>query len=414
MNRRHFLKASSLLTLGACGGSLTAPNPEPPDDVTRYDERFDVRRFGAVPRYVNSTNRGRDNGPAFRDCAGEMSLHYGATMYVPASEYGYWLGYDPDPCVFTGLYGCHAKGGGKRASRLIYEPATTGCAGMKWDNGSTAQGQCSVSGIGMYGFGGDYVGTRYRKSAFAITDGSEFSAVDCGVNDWRSVASTGQISEAFSSYGKEIVTLDRCGFFADQPVGIHANPYEPSITADGFHLSDTYLGVMDPAGCAVKVDPGANFLNFLVDGVTNWVGGKYGLYWNETSGGVDGVGLQIIGAFRSEQMTDLTGATIMINRGGGGKSFDLLFQGMNLSFGARGIYLRGTRNTKIQSCGFHHQGGTVPLALDIDSSCEMTTAEDFMIPTYGSPLVSVGTLSVVDGGGAPAAGYQLPHTTTWN
>lgn len=432
ITRRQWLKASSLLTLGACGRSIVGPaSPEPPDDMSRYIEQFDVRRFGAKPGYTahtNSSTRGRNNRAAFLDCAAAITAHgKGGKMYIPGSEYDYWMGDDPDPIVMAAPYGCHVVGDGKRASRLRFEPGSLGSGGqsaklLRFDTGSAVQGQCSAKGFTMFGYESSYSGTRYAKSMLSTYDGSEMKFEDLGVNDCQSLASTGTASEAFSGYGKELHSFIDVGFYADRPVGIHANPYEPGISCDGYSFYNSYLGIRAVGESGIHIDPDLNVLEFNISGATSIVGdtannfGKYGIYWNDPTGPYDCVGFNISGRFRTEQMQDATGASIYINRGGTGRTIDVKLSGMNLNYKSRGIVLQGTINTLIEGCGFHHVGGVgVPLALDIGNTCQITTALRYMIPNYGTPLVqTTGQFVKYDSGDAALTGYELPTMKTWN
>ncbi|PAC29237.1 hypothetical protein [Flectobacillus sp. BAB-3569] len=80
----------------------------------RFEEKVDVRKFGAIADYDKNTGIGTDNTEAFNKC-NEFCAIMGYTMYIPAGDYG---------LRYQNLKTANIKGEGMDKSRLFAQTST--------------------------------------------------------------------------------------------------------------------------------------------------------------------------------------------------------------------------------------------------------------------------------------------------
>lgn len=393
-------------------------------------DTYDIRNFyvGPLVQYTDPTNRGTPIGVVIQGAitAAEAS-GIGGKIKIPDGKY--WLGSD---VRVRGLRGVHIEGAGTDATQLFYEPGVSGTAFL-FD--STAQVgtvgttlvNSSIRRLTVRGEPG--AASKHAKVAVGVVCVSQFVCSEVTVIDWTtSLANAGEgPSKGFQWRGKEIAMFDKCAAVADRPFSIEANPKERAsniIDCDSLHIRDFY-GVMpvDPAlwsdQAAVHFDADLLVLNFLMDGINNVGGGKYGVYFRNPAGGAvsrDGVMFKVAG-LRTEQQFDPTGATVFVSYEGTNKMYGLALEDINCNFETRGIYLQGCLNTtmrNVQYLRFSSQG-TSPMALTITGYNYNTVLIGFLIPVVGggTTLYSVVGQAVTFTSGASALS-QLPMMLVYN
>lgn len=168
--------------------------------------------------------------------------------------------------------------------------------------------------------------------------------------------------------GHEALTVSKVSINADEPISIETNPIVYGngtfhIDSDHFHFSDLYL-IANGYPC-VKIGDPVQLTQTIFDGRQSWVGGTYGLYWNDQAdlGASNGLYLSNV---RTEQGSNSSGYSVWISAIGR-QIQNVMITGMYADPGRNGVYLRGTHWTTLQNFIY---GGNAE-ALNADSSNDL-------------------------------------------
>lgn len=148
------------------------------------------------------------------------------------------------------------------------------------------------------------VSTFYCKNVQIISlDGSRYR-------------STGGTAVGLHIEGRELGRVENLQSAADTPLKISVNPNYAPISLDSWVFEDCFLYTDLATSHCIIIDTGVNLYNTTIKGRQNWIGGKDGLHWIDTTSTAESLGLAISGA-RAEQGNDSTGYMINIQHNTG-------------------------------------------------------------------------------------------------
>lgn len=308
----------------------------------RFNGIINVRdsTYGAIP------DDGLDDTPAF--LAAIAAAGSQDTIYVPKGTYKIVseLLFSSDRVRFIGA--------GVNIAILDFVPTANGSL-IRVSNGASINFQSEISGFTFTS-----QDTTYTKVALDIWDVSEMQISDisiAGANGyWRGANSTG-----LRTQGREFTTIKNLTIFAEFPLVVAGNP-NSTIDIDHFHFQDLYLaGYSGTANPLVTISSGVNLSNVTFDGAQAWVGGVYGLFWNDVATSTASSGLTIKNV-RTEQTTDASAWMMFIKHNNA--LYNLRLENLYSDVNTNGIYLRGVFGATID--GFTFPSSQV--GLDYNSS----------------------------------------------
>ena len=175
---------------------------------------------------------------------------------------------------------------------------------------------------------------------------------------------------------------------ADEPLSIEPNPIvypgNLHIDIDHFHFDDIYL-VANGYPC-IKVGDPINLTQVSFDGRQAWVGGTYGLYWNDQTASLASNGLALSNV-RTEQGSPPSGYSVWINNRSPNQLQNVIITGMLSDPLRNGLFLRGTFWTNIQN--FTYPGTGVALDADATNSRLLVHNSFFQIGSSVGPGTAV-------------------------
>jgi hypothetical protein len=257
-------------------------------------------------------------------------------------------------------------GDGMYATRLTFNPSTPMALFEFSHPDKSVIAQCAIRDIGMVAAGAYEDKKRVQKIGIRIVDADIIEVRNVAIHNWG-----GSHSIGLQVQGRQLVFVENVTILADLPILIDKNPALEWISIDHSTFRNTYLLPMDPNGPSVKIASGVALHNVVFDGTNAWVGGKYGLYWEDTE--TKGVSMNLsVKNVRMEYGRAHGGAIIHIAH-----NYNL----MNLVLeniygcggGVGGIHLRRCTNVTLQNIFYTPiRGGApegyIPTALDIDES----------------------------------------------
>jgi hypothetical protein len=279
----------------------------------------------------------------------------------------------------------HLLGGGKWVSQIKFEPVSAGLPLFEFSKGTSVLYQCSLRKLSIYS-----PDTARHKIAIRISDNSEMVVEDITigpVGQW-----TGNDSIGLQIRGREFGTVNRISNASDLPISIEKNE-NFSIGLDHWHFSDIYL-VPSNNNPNIRIESGVNLTSIVMDGYNGWVGGSYGLFFddNETTATADQITIRNT---RWEQSTNGTGYMIFIKMKAGLRN--LLLDGLSCGTRAahRGFFLRKVQRVMLQNCAFK---GNAAEALNAENVNSLQLQNTFFI---GGSTISLPTLRRVLAYGRP-------------
>ncbi|MEE3373460.1 MAG: glycosyl hydrolase family 28-related protein [Planctomycetota bacterium] len=342
----------------------------------------------------------RINGPfragLYQVFSGPGDVHFGAGSV--SEIYPQWWGASPassdsSPAInrainsapdlpginirLSGLFHCQSTihvnrhrvkliGDGMYATQLTFNPTTPKTLFEFSHADKSVLAQCSIRDMGLLGAGNYEDRDRVQKVGIKIVDADILEVRNIAIHNWG-----GNQSIGLQVQGRELVFVENITILADLPILIDKNPGLDWISIDHSTFRNTYLLPMDPHGPSVQIASGVALHNVVFDGTNAWVGGKYGLYWEDTE--TKGVSINLsVKNVRMENGTAHGGAMIHIAH-----NYNL----MNLVLeniygcggGVGGIYLRKCTGATLQNIFYtpvrgNAPAGYIPTALDIDDS----------------------------------------------
>ena len=218
------------------------------------------------------------------------------------------------------------QGEGAQASIIKFEPAANDIC-FDFNKGSEVLYQCSLKGFGFTSSD-----TTFQKVFAQLSDVSEFVAEDlaAAIGQW-----TGNNSIGLHLKGREAGSIRKVRLGCDRPIQISENP-NSTIDIDHYHFTDCHLFPSSTNPC-VLIDSGVNLTNVTFDGYQAWVGGTYGLDWNDTTSSSVSINLRIVN-MRTEQGADTTKESIRIVHNTGLQG--LVLENSKLDVTRPGLYFR--------------------------------------------------------------------------
>jgi len=292
-------------------------------------------------------------------------------------------------------------GDGMYATRLTFNPSTPMALFEFSHPDKSVIVQCAIRDIGMVAAGAYEDRKRVQKTGIRIVDADIIEVRNVAIHNWG-----GNHSVGLQVQGRQLVFVENVTILADLPILIDKNPAIEWISIDHSTFRNTYLLPMDPNGPSVKIASGVALHNVVFDGTNAWVGGKYGLYWddNETKGVSMNLSVKNV---RMENGTAHGGAMIHISHNY--NMMNLVLENIyGCGGGVGGIYLRKCTSATLQNIFYtpvrgNAPAGYVPTALDIDdSSSNIVLINAF----WNGGLVKTGTLIKTFGTNSNPAKYD--------
>jgi len=213
--------------------------------------------------------------------------------------------------------------------------------------------------------------TTYDKRAITIIDVSS-----CLLENIQTIFPHWGGGSNYSTFlwvqGRDTTAVRGLNVSADVPIRISPIPaphIAGGIGIDHFHFSDCYLLCRKADKAVVQIDSGVNLTHVTFDGYQAWIGGNYGLYWDDT----ETVGVSIaltIKNVRYEQQDGTTGYFIYINHNYGLQQ--LLLENLYGASATNGFRFRNVNKISLKQIFYI---GT-QAAIDVTSECDFINFEN--------------------------------------
>src|SRR4029077_20912322 len=307
----------------------------------------------------------------------------GGRIYVPASGGPYLI---TDTVLFA-VQRTTIIGDGQQRTIIKFAPTTTGkpCFHFKLASASTiAQG-------GVRGMAFDATGnTQGTKSAIRVTDGEEIILRDIAVSNW---SSAGHDCIGVPFWSRQTHEFSDVTLFADIPISIETNP-NISISIDHYHFFNCSLSAT--ANPFIVIADGVNLTQVTFDGYQAWVGGTYGLFWNDTTTAQSSNGLTLKNV-RTEQGTSVTAYAVSITHNTNMQG--LVIDNCNFAPDRRGFFFRKVFSWHIKDSFYSDPAKE---ALNIDSSTSIGRSSNTFWQT-GATATITGLTRIFQFGSGPNA-----------
>ncbi len=269
----------------------------------------------------------------------------------------------------------HIVGAGIWATRIIFAPTANDTC-LKFEHATPTLGstQCSVRNLSFYSTDSTYV-----KTAIEVVAGAETLIEDISIGG-SVVAIPGSTFWSDSTYssvglqirGHEAGNVSRFKCYADYPIRCDKNPVVvPPITTatvidlDSWVFRDLYLGAVQNH---ITFATGLNINNVQFVGRQNWVLGKYGFFWEDTTTTISGNTL-VFENVRTEQAQDVTKGTFKIVHNY--SLYNVVFRNCRPDLARPAYYLRKCIGVHFDSCTYE---SVSLVALDADATVDKISA----------------------------------------
>ena len=298
-----------------------------------------IRDFGAHP-----SNSATVNTTAINSAIAAGAQYYGGAVFVPFGTYQH--GELATPASYTG--GLRIYGEGRFASRLQFVPTADNQVGLTINRTSGGAVASDIySGLTIENIGLITTDTSYHKTGLKLVDVGETRIRDVNIFGF-----TGTAKDAVGLWtqGRESLWVDGLYVTACVPIRIGVNPDLTAgwLSADHFAFRNLYLSVTGTpsalSSSCVHVDPGAHCSVLVFDGVQAWVGGQYGLYWDQSLATHQVCESLSISNVRTEQGTSATAYSVYLNMASGQPLRKLSFSNCEFDAGREGVYTRNVYN----------------------------------------------------------------------
>jgi hypothetical protein len=332
---------------------------------------FSVRSFGALGDGV------ANDAPAIQAAidAAEAFVpvtQYGATVFFPPGRYRCTEGLTvQETLVFL-------QGSGWGSTILTFAPTLDNQVLINFDRGAPGLlTYCGIRDMRLTSSGTPLL----TKTALRTKDVVEFLCHNVNIGPWTG----NDNSIGWEVRGREAYSVNNVNINADFPLRIKANDQNPNNDLDHADFHDFQAiptnGVVAPC---IEIDDGIQLQEVSFTGYQPWVGGSYGLLWNDASSTGLSTGLRIDN-LRTEQATDPDGYSIRIDKTGGAQLQHLVINGNLLSGDMNGIYLRNVQRVSLRDTNY----GGAGTFLNIDDVYDFVH-ENLLTNALSS--VSMGTL----------------------
>jgi len=334
---------------------------------------IDVRWFGA------KGNNTTDDTTAVQKAIDSAGLGQYSTAAASLGDKGWTRVYFPRGTyvisdTLTIAYDrTHLEGDGPFATTIRFAPTSGPKSALKFTKGANVLYYCSLKSLTI-----SSLDTSQAKTAIELMDVSSFVLENVVVKAWHSTAN---VSTGLVTRGRELTSIRDVSIYADLPISIQANSNSASASEDmdSFRLQNLTLGCegTDANAAAILIASGVTLGNFWLDNV-NIAGGRYGIYWHDTTGTTPASNNVTIRNVKTEGHIEPAGTT-------GGHAihivttvlYALTIDNVHCGYAAtasaqhknRGIYLRNVVNATLDNCRF----------LSADTNA---TADDSVIDVY--------------------------------
>jgi hypothetical protein len=292
------------------------------------------------------------------------------------------------------------SGEGRYATQITFNPSVSTVL-FNFDAGALSDKtvwQCSIGDFAIQGAG------TAQKIGIRMVNTSITNVHDIAMRDF-----TGGGSIGIQTQGREMGHIENIEISADLPISIEANPYLWWISIDHFTFRNTYLLVNDINGPAVKIATGLYLTNVVFDGTNAWAGGRYGIYWKDTTSTAVSANLSIKN-IRMEGAGSPGGHIIHINHNY--QLHNLVIENVyGCAGGPGGFYLRKCRSVTLQNLFYTSSYSPTPRPLDMNETCANVT----LINCYWNVgAVSTGSLVKTFGAHTSIGGGNVSVIETWD
>lgn len=251
--------------------------------------------------------------------------------------------------------GVNLVGEGMRVSKINFVPtAGDTCIFFgKGGEGSVDGGiisECSVEKLWLYSSD-----TTYKKIGIDLKDQGECFISELKIGPGGNWTGAGSIG--VKTRGRQLFSMAFASIYADLPINIAYNDSAPSLCADLFSFENILTSAANTYP-NIQIDDKVVLSNVKFGGVVSLNGGNYGVYWNNTTGGIAESANLIFENVRYEQATDPTKYAFYLKPA----SLNLLsfshtrFGGAN-AYPINGLYLRNTKQVYLSNCLNEVTGG---------------------------------------------------------
>lgn len=260
-----------------------------------------------------------------------------------------------------------------------------------FDKGSTVSYQSTIRDITFYS-----TDTTYDKRAIVLVDVSTF-VLDNIQTIYPHWSGGGAYSTFLRIKGRELTSIRNLNVSADQPIDIYPIPAPHTasgIGIDHFHFQDCYLVCMKAAKSIVFIADGVDLTYVTFDGYQAWIGGNYGLYWNDTT--TIGVSIALtLKNIRWESQGGTTGYFVYIRHNYSLQQ--LLLENIYGAAATNGFYFSKVTRANLKQCFYiGTQNG-----ISIDSTCSYFNFDNVFL---NNPSATVSVLSKGNSGTYLAGG----------
>lgn len=208
--------------------------------------------------------------------------------------------------------------------------------------------------------------TTYNKIAINVSDVSAFYCRDIFISHWpidgTMYRGPGTSGTGLFVQGREHGKVERVQAYANIPLNIAVNPNSAAISIDSWRFSDNLWYTTSATNDCITIDTGVCLFNTVMDGAQNWIGGRDGLRWVDTSTTIESDGLYISGV-KAEQAADVTGFTVNIQHNTGLKGFRFA---NSIGGDRNGFFLRKVVHPTLSNFSYQQTAG---LGLNLDATC---------------------------------------------
>lgn len=275
------------------------------------DTECKVEMFGAQRAPIGTNPLSISNSTiAVQACIDYVSVNSLGNVIFSAGMYGI-------QSVNISTNAIYIKGAGTLVTQILHIlPGSPNC--FNFSAGSSELFDTGISDLTI--LTNDFTNS---KVGINVRDVSTFYCKNVAVEsiDGSRYRSTGGGAIGLHIQGRELGRVENFLAFADTPLSIDANPNFAPISLDSWVFEDCFFHTDLVTKHCILINDGVNLFNTTFCGRQNWIGGKDGLHWVDTTTTAESVGLAISGS-RVEQANDSTGYHINIQHHTGLKSFN--------------------------------------------------------------------------------------------
>jgi hypothetical protein len=283
---------NATVTLGAAGGGVTASGTPTAGQLGQWVSSSSIKGVTSAIQVAGAATGGLGTGA--QPWTGWEALFSGGGVANTAYYFAPGI-YQFSTTITLSADSMAWIGAGKQTSVLQYNGTSTGIL--------VSAGAATMNRFQMQGFGFRAGDTANTKIILDLRDISNalFRDLDFGSGS-DVVGGTGSI--CLRTQGRELTTFNNISTRCEKAIVIADNP-NSSIDIDQFHFSDLYLNSFW-AYPLVTINSGVNLTNLTIDGFNSWVGGTYGIFWNDTTSAQASLNLMLRN-IRYEQGNGTTG-----------------------------------------------------------------------------------------------------------